>query len=146
MNNHLQLKNIKLTITKQVHELTYVKEEIATFLEVHFISPSVTYRVQLILETIISSIIKHAQKDEKKYNIRVYTSIQGREILLEVLWRGHAYNPLFQKRTQGKELADMEEEEVTVYVARKLAKSVRYIRPHADIENRIEVVIRSGRR
>jgi len=139
------LNNIKLTITKHLQELPYVKEEEATFLEVNFISPSVTYRTLLITETVLSTIINHTQDDEKRYNIRIYLSLQGREILLEVLWRGHGYNPLFFKRSQGKEIGDMDEEEVGVYVARKLAKSVRYSRPKDDAANHIEVVIRSGR-
>ncbi|MDD2236455.1 MAG: hypothetical protein PHG65_04530, partial [Kiritimatiellae bacterium] len=73
-------KEIKLTITKELKELVYVKTEVTRFLDVNYVSTSVSYRASLVLEEVLSNVISQVDEQEKKHAIRIYVTLRDREL------------------------------------------------------------------
>jgi hypothetical protein len=137
-------KDLKLTITRQLKELVYVKNEVSTYLDVHYVSPAVAYKVNMVLEQVISGIISYTEKDDERFPIRIYLGIRGRELVMELVWQGHAYNPVVGFMSAEKELEELSDFELGAHVVRKLSKSARYSRAREKNENHLEIIMRSG--
>lgn len=137
-------KEFKLTITKELKELVYVKTEVTRFLDVHYISTSVSYRVSLVLEEVLSSIINHAEEREKRHSIQVYITLREREIILEITWHGTAFNPVLSINPEDDALEDLEVQQLGAHVVRKLTNSAHYSRKREADENQLVISMRSG--
>ncbi len=137
-------KEIKLTITKELKELIYVKAEVTRFLDVNYISTSISYRASLVLEEVLSSVICQVDDKEKKHAIRMFITLRGREIVLDISWHGTAYNPILPIQSEEEALEDLEEQQLGAHVVRKLTKSAHYFRRRETDENQLVITMRSG--
>lgn len=137
-------KEIKLTITKELKELIYVKAEVTRFLDVNYVSTSVSYRASLVLEEVLSSVINQVDEKEKKHTICIFATLRGRELILDISWHGTAYNPIVPIKSEEEALEDLEEQELGAHVVRKLTKSAHYFRRRENEENQLVIAMRSG--
>ena len=137
-------KELKLTITKELRELVYVKTEITRFLEVNYVSTSVSYKVSLVLEEVLSSIINHAEEQERKHAVQIFITLRDREIIMEITWRGIAFNPVLPIKSEEEALEELEVQQLGAHVVRKLTKSAHYFHKRDNDENQVVVTMRSG--
>jgi len=137
-------KEIKLTITKELKELVYVKTEVTRFLDVNYVSTSVSYRVNLVLEEVLSSVIQQVDEAEKKHAIRIFVTLRDRELILDISWHGTAFNPILPIKSEEEALEELEEQQLGAHVVRKLTKSAHYSRHREHDENQLLITMRSG--
>lgn len=137
-------KEIKLNITKELKELVYVKAEVTRFMDVNYVSTSVTYKVSLVLEEVLSSIINHAEEQEKRHSIQVYVTLRDRELILEITWSGTPFNPVLSIKSEEEALEDLEVQQMGAHVVRKLTKSAHYFRRQELNQNQLVITMRSG--
>ncbi len=85
---------LKLLIENQLSDLVDLTKKADNFMESNNLPTEIVYKVNLILEEVLTNIIKYAYKDTLKHDIRIEIILNERELLLEFEDDGEEFDPL----------------------------------------------------
>jgi len=95
----LALKNVflgklRLTIKNRLEEITRLAEEIEQFAESRRLPGKLAFQLNLVVEEIVTNIIKYGYNDQGDHEITVVLEAKGGAVLITVIDDGRQFNPL----------------------------------------------------
>lgn len=84
---------LNFTIKNDLRELGILMESVEALLTEHGVSNRTMYKVNLVLEEILTNIIKYAYQDDKDHDIFVEVHIAGNAIQIHVQDDGDEFDP-----------------------------------------------------
>jgi serine/threonine-protein kinase RsbW len=91
---HVTRDSLSLKIGSDLKEVTRVAAKVAPLLNHWQVDSSTEYRVQLVLEEIISNVIRHGFTDEGQHDISVDINFDGECVEIRVRDDGAEFNPI----------------------------------------------------
>jgi len=117
------------SIRNTPEELTHFMEEAGAFLESSPLSSEVVYKVNLILEEILTNIVKYAFSDAGLHVVNVHLAVKDREVLLQFVDDGKEFDPFSYKIPQlGESILECEEGGLGIHLVRQAADFMEYRR------------------
>jgi sigma-B regulation protein RsbU (phosphoserine phosphatase) len=118
----VQLKN-------NLSELQRLNQSVTEFAERHGLSSELVFRLNLVLEEIITNVISYGYEDGLEHEISVRLSWQDRSIKVEVEDDGRPFNPLEAPQADiGKPLAEREVGGLGIHLVREMMDELKYRR------------------
>jgi anti-sigma regulatory factor (Ser/Thr protein kinase) len=84
-------------IENRIEEISSLAFKIEELAKDWNLSPGLTMNINLVVEEALSNIIFYAFKSEEKHKIKIAISLQKKEIIMEFIDSGIAFNPLKQQ-------------------------------------------------
>lgn len=84
---------LDLTIRNELGQVSYVADRLAPLLEIWRVAPNIAYRVQLVLEEVLSNVVRHAFPDGGVHAISVLVAFDGEGIDIRVRDDGIEFDP-----------------------------------------------------
>lgn len=120
---------LKQTISNDFPSLKELMRSAGVFLEEKAVDPQAAYRINLVLEEMVTNIIKYGYDKPRRHEIRVLLEIRNDDVVVLIEDEGHEFNPLMQPE---KEMAvPLEKREVGglgIHLIRKLLDHIDYRR------------------
>jgi serine/threonine-protein kinase RsbW len=85
---------LKLLIENRLSDLVELTKKADGFMESHHLPIEIVYKVHLILEEVLTNIIKYAYKDTIKHDIIIEMILKENELVLEFEDDGEEFDPL----------------------------------------------------
>lgn len=86
-------EKISIKLKNNNSEISRLSERIESLAEAHSLSPKIVYELNLILEELITNIIKYGYDDEKEHEIAVSITLEKDRVSGVVEDDGHYFNP-----------------------------------------------------
>jgi anti-sigma regulatory factor (Ser/Thr protein kinase) len=83
-----------VTVTNQRSEIARVGRLVEAFGEAHGLSPELTFKVNLVLDEIITNIVLHGYDDGAEHRIRLGLDLRNEALTITVEDDGRAFDPL----------------------------------------------------
>lgn len=84
---------LELTIRNELEQVTYVAERLAPLLESWQVSPRTAYRTQLVIEEVLSNVVRHGYPHGGAHEISIWVARAGENIVIRVCDDGVAFDP-----------------------------------------------------
>ncbi len=84
---------LDLTIRNDLQQVSYVAERLAPLLESWKVAPRTAYRTQLVIEEVLSNVVRHGFPDGGQHEISVRVAHDGEHIDICVQDDGVAFDP-----------------------------------------------------
>lgn len=108
-------------------ELDTLNREIESFCERNDVPVSKLFSIQLIIEELVTNIVKYGQGDGNKGTIEVKVKIEGQQIRLIISDDTTAFNPLDQEEANPKlTLKERQVGGLGLFLVRKKVKALSY--------------------
>ena len=124
--------NTKLILLMQnrVTELIELTRKADTFMQSHQLPEETIYKVNLILEEMLTNIIKYAYKDTLKHDIRIeMTLMEHHELVLEFQDDGGEFDPLDAPPPKAQEsVSETPVGGLGIHLVKQMADGVEYQR------------------
>ena len=85
---------LKLLIENRLSDLVELTKKADGFMESHHLPIEIVYKVHLIIEEVLTNIIKYAFKDTIKHDIKIELILKENELVLEFEDDGEEFDPL----------------------------------------------------
>ena len=85
---------LSMVLVNRLHELATIGERIERFGHARHLSEDETSRINLVLDELVSNIIKYAYDDQQEHQILVTIAIDGDLLTISVDDDGKPFNPL----------------------------------------------------
>ena len=126
-----------------MEELQRISEGVELFLENKGISEDVVFTVHLVLEEMLSNVIKYAFKDFANHDIALGISVEKKKLKISIEDGGVEFNPLSvpEKKTD----APIHEREIGglgIHLVRKMVQNMSYCRRNG--KNHLEMTVKTG--
>jgi anti-sigma regulatory factor (Ser/Thr protein kinase) len=121
-------------------ELNTLNQQVESFCESHDVAAIKLFSIQLIIEELVTNIIKYGRGNGDKATIEVELKVDGDDIGLSIADNAAAFNPLEQEEANTN--LPLEERDVGglgLFLVRKKVKSLSY--EHKDGFNVLKAVI-----
>jgi serine/threonine-protein kinase RsbW len=102
-DNSKMKTELKLLIENQLSELIELTKKADRFMQSHRLPIEIVYKVHLILEEVLTSIIKYGYRDALKHDIRIEMTLKEHELLLEFEDDGEEFDPLYAPAPETRE-------------------------------------------
>lgn len=89
--------SLRLAIKNNLEDLTRLARDVEVFLEQENAPPACAFSVNLILEEVLTNIVKYTYDDNAVHEIETVLTLVDRRIDITVTDDGHAFNPLLTK-------------------------------------------------
>ncbi len=123
------MDTIHFSLANNFEELTRLMSSAEDFLRSRRVPDRTVYCVNLILEEVVTNVIKYAFKDEGAHEIQLMLSLQESEITVRCEDDGCAFDPLSLPSPQlNDSIMDCSEGGLGIYLVRQTADSVSYLR------------------
>jgi anti-sigma regulatory factor (Ser/Thr protein kinase) len=120
---------LSISFANDRQELTHVIQVVNVFLEPRELSSKLIYAVNLILEEIVTNIIKYGYEDEETHEIEVRIEVEQGEVALTVVDDAREFNPLtIPPPDQSKSAMDRIEEGLGLQFVRHMRNAMEYRR------------------
>jgi anti-sigma regulatory factor (Ser/Thr protein kinase) len=131
---------VSLQMTNTTDQLTELIRAAEAFLQGHNLSERPRYVVNLVLEELLTNIIKYGYEDSEQHVIHVALDVGHEEILIEVVDDGREFNPLSvpPPRMDGM-IEELENGGLGIHLVRKLSDSMEYSRNQNSNKLRIRI-------
>lgn len=120
---------MQLVINNDLKELSRTNETICNFLNNYALSSRSQYVIHLVLEELLTNIIKYAYDDQSRHEISLDLAIDDRTATLRLIDNGLPFNPL---KVQMPDITLPPDERkpggLGIYLIRQLAKDIQYQR------------------
>ena len=114
-------------------ELAHLIEEAGASLESRPVSIEVVYKVNLILEEILTNIVKYAFSDGNVHIINVHLAVKDTAVLIEFVDDGKEFDPFAYKLPQlGESILEREEGGLGIHLVRQAANFMEYRRDRGN--------------
>lgn len=123
------VNKIKLSMGNNLQDLCRMVSEVELFMHAHSLSSRTIYSVNLVLEEILTNIVKYAYDDECSHEIEVEMSVSNSQIVIRCEDDGREFNPL-SAPTPGIEdsIHQCDEGGLGIHLVRQAAHSMEYCR------------------
>ena len=85
--------DLQLTLANDLGELARVSEVVNAFLEGRGVARKVVYATDLVLEEVLSNVIRHGYEDGSRHEIALAVGTDGTKVELQVVDDGRAFDP-----------------------------------------------------
>ena len=118
-----------LTIRNRISEIKHLCGSVQSFVTEHRVAPETAYAVDLVLDELISNIIKYAYDDDEEHLITVQLLIEPTQICVQIEDDGHEFDPLQTPKPDTS--VPIEEREIGglgLYLVREMSQEMTYQR------------------
>ena len=120
---------LKLLIQNQLSDLVELTKKADKFMESHDLPTEIVYKVNLILEEVLTNIIKYAYRDTMKHNIGIQIILNDYELLLEFEDDGEAFDPLGAPVPKNREsISDSPVGGLGIHLVKQMVDRIEYQR------------------
>ena len=84
----------RLQIRNDLQEIARMSREVADWCRKEGLPPGVEYQIDLVLDEVVSNVIRHGLKDDHVHLIDVHLRLDGQDLVLEIADDGVPFNPL----------------------------------------------------
>ncbi len=120
---------VALVMENAVKDLNGLMTDATKFLESHSLPETLIYKAHLVLEEILTNIIKYAFDDETTHTIHVRMAMRPEELSIEFEDDGREFNPLsLASPGMGGSIEDARVGGLGVYLVRQTVDSMEYLR------------------
>lgn len=134
------LDRLRLSIENRKDELVRLREAISAFARQQALPPAVVQVVELVLEEMITNVIKHAFEDSGPHTIDVEVAVAGGKVIVRIEDDGRPFDPLALPPPDTA--IPIEERPIGglgIHLVRNVAQTMTYQR--AGGKNRLEIHI-----
>jgi anti-sigma regulatory factor (Ser/Thr protein kinase) len=126
------MKQINLLMRNNVRDLAGLMHEASAFLESQTLPVAVVYKANLVMEEVLTNIVKYAFEDSAEHEISVLLSVNDDDLVMTFEDDGREFDPLAVPPPAPKEtLEDTDEGGLGVYLVRKSVDSMEYCRDYS---------------
>jgi anti-sigma regulatory factor (Ser/Thr protein kinase) len=123
------MKQINLLMLNNLKELAALIDKASAFLESQSLPGPAFYKANLVLEEVLTNIIKYAFEDVSEHEISVLLSVNDADLMIRFVDDGREFDPLDVPPPAMKEsLEESSEGGLGVYLVRKSVNSIEYYR------------------
>jgi serine/threonine-protein kinase RsbW len=87
-------EHLSLNLINDLREIERVANEVNAWWEQHALPDELNYQIDLVLDEMVSNVIRHGLKDSNEHRILVNLSCDGDELTVEIEDDGVAFNPI----------------------------------------------------
>jgi serine/threonine-protein kinase RsbW len=138
------MTQLKLSMRNNRKDLATLIDEASAFLESQSLSGTALYKANLVLEEVLTNIVKYGFEDSDEHEITVLLSINDDDLAIRFEDDGREFDPLaIPPPAMKKSLEDTNEGGLGVYLVRKSVDSIEYCRDQSRniLETRISLSI-----
>jgi serine/threonine-protein kinase RsbW len=122
-------KVIQLSMQNSANELIQLMNRANGFLESHSLPQRILYKANLVLEEVLTNIIKYAFDDSAAHEIGVVLALHEDGLFIEVADDGAEFDPLAIQAPEMKDsILEMDVGGLGVHLVRRTVDSIRYRR------------------
>jgi serine/threonine-protein kinase RsbW len=137
---------VELWMTNSINDLKRLIEEANSFLESHRLPKRTLYNANLVLEEVLTNIVKYAYHDDCSHQIGVVISLTEDELTIEFEDDGNEFNPLtVQERKPAESLWDTEAGGLGLHLVKKTVDCLEYLRHEGRNRLRTRMTVSSSR-
>jgi anti-sigma regulatory factor (Ser/Thr protein kinase) len=136
------MKQINLSMRNNLKELAALIDKASAFLESQSLPGPAYYKASLVLEEVLTNIVKYAFEDALEHEISVLLAVDDADLVLRFVDDGREFDPLAVPPPAMKEsLEESSEGGLGVYLVRKSVNSIEYYRDQSKnvLEARISL-------
>jgi serine/threonine-protein kinase RsbW len=123
------MKQINLSMRNNLKELAALIDKASTFLESQSLPGPALYKANLVMEEVLTNIVKYAFEDAFEHEITVLLAVDDIDLMIRFVDDGRAFDPLAVPAPAVKEsLEESSEGGLGVYLVRKSVNSIEYYR------------------
>lgn len=137
------MKQINLLMRNNLKELAALIEKASAFLESQSLPGPAFYKANLVLEEVLTNIVKYAFEDASAHEISVLLAVNDADLMIRFVDDGREFDPLAVPPPVMKEsLEESSEGGLGVYLVRKTVNSIEYYRDQSKnvLETRISLL------
>ena len=113
----------------QVSELVELTKKADGFMQSHQLPGEIVYKVNLILEEVLTNIIKYAYKDTLMHDIRIKMSLKKHEVLIQFEDDGEEFDPISAPVPKAQEsISESPVGGLGIHLVKQMADGVEYRR------------------
>lgn len=118
-----------LLIQNRVSELVGLTNKADGFMQSHQLPVEIIYKVNLILEEVLTNIIKYAYKDTLRHNIRVEMTLKEHELIIQFEDEGEEFDPISAPTPEAQEsISESPVGGLGIHLVKQMADGVEYQR------------------
>jgi serine/threonine-protein kinase RsbW len=118
-----------LLMQNQVSELVELTKNADVFLQSHQLPVEIIYKVNLILEEVLTNIIKYAYKDTLRHDIRIEMSLKKHELMIHFEDDGEEFDPISALPPKAQEsISESPVGGLGIHLVKQMADGVEYQR------------------
>jgi anti-sigma regulatory factor (Ser/Thr protein kinase) len=137
------MKQINLSMQNNLKDLAVLMNQASAFLESQSLPETVVYRANLVMEEVLTNVVKYAFEDTAKHEINVELSVNDDDLAIRFEDDGREFDPLaVPLPVTKKSLEDADVGGLGVYLVRKSVSSIEYRRDRS--KNVLDTRIRLG--
>jgi anti-sigma regulatory factor (Ser/Thr protein kinase) len=136
------MKRINLSMRNNFKDLAVLTNQVSAFLESQSLSGTAVYKANLVMEEVLTNIVKYAFEDASEHEINVVLSVTDDDLAIRFEDDGREFDPLsLPPPVVKKSLEDSAEGGLGVYLVRKTVNSIEYRRDRSKniLETRISL-------
>jgi len=84
---------MRCVLKNDVSEIAPAAEEVARFLRGQGVSPGALYLAHLVIEELVTNIIKYGYDDRAEHEIHIAVRLGDNRLMMEIADDGHPFNP-----------------------------------------------------
>jgi len=123
--------NTELTLLMQnrVGDLVELTKKADEFMQSHHLPEEIIYKVNLILEEVLTNIIKYAYKDKLTHDIRTEMTLKQHELVIQVEDDGEEFDPISAPPAKAREsVSESPVGGLGIHLVKQMADGVEYQR------------------
>jgi anti-sigma regulatory factor (Ser/Thr protein kinase) len=137
------MKQINLSMQNNLKDLAVLMNQASAFLESQSLSETVVYRANLVMEEVLTNVVKYAFEDTAEHEINVELSVNDDDLAIRFEDDGREFDPLaVPPPVTKKSLEEADVGGLGVYLVRKSLSSIEYRRDRS--KNVLDTRIRLG--
>jgi serine/threonine-protein kinase RsbW len=141
----LMTDRLCFTMANTLDELARLIGQINGALETRNIPPRAAYRVNLVLEEVLTNIIKYAYQPGSRHAIEVSMELKEDDVVLECIDDGKPFDPLsLPPPDLERSLEELEPGGLGIHLVRQTAQEIRYC--YQEGKNVLRICIKLGQR
>jgi serine/threonine-protein kinase RsbW len=123
------MKQINLLMRNNLKELAALIDKASAFLESQSLPGPAFYKAHLVLEEVLTNIVKYAFEDASEHEISVLLAVNDADLMIRFVDDGREFDPLAVPPPAMREsLEESSEGGLGVYLVRKSVNSIEYSR------------------
>jgi anti-sigma regulatory factor (Ser/Thr protein kinase) len=123
------MKRINLSMQNNLKDLAVLVNQASAFLESQSLPGTAVYRANLVMEEILTNIVKYAFEDASEHEINVVLSVNDDDLAIRFEDDGREFDPLaVPPPATKKSLEEADVGGLGVYLVRKSVSSIEYRR------------------
>jgi anti-sigma regulatory factor (Ser/Thr protein kinase) len=136
------MKQINLSMQNNLKDLAALMNQAGMFLESQSLPGTVVYKANLVMEEILTNVVKYAFEDASEHEINVVLSVTDDDLAIRFEDDGREFDPLaVPPPVEKKSLEEADVGGLGVFLVRKSVSSIEYRRDRSKniLETRISL-------